>query len=285
MERIILGLLLSLIAGLSTSIGSFLAFFMKKPSPKFISFIMGFSAGVMILISFVELLQNSIHEIGLIFGDDIGLLLGLSFFFLGMIIMFLIDILVSHEYEYEDSIEVLINNHGKSKPHLHHGHRHRHGHHHSGQKKNNKLGKTSLFIIFGVFIHNFPEGMATFIGTLTQVELGILLAIAVALHNIPEGIAVAIPIYAYTQDKKKAFKWSFISGMSEPLGALLTWLVLFPFINDFVLNAMLGAVGGIMVYISLDELLPISRSLAKEHYSIIGIIMGMFIMAVSLILL
>ncbi len=127
--------------------------------------------------------------------------------------------------------------------------------------------------------------MATFIGTLTEVELGILLTVAITLHNIPEGIAVAVPIYAYTQDKKKAFKWSFISGMSEPLGALLTWLILFPFINDFVLNAMLGAVGGIMVYISLDELLPISRSLAKEHYSIIGIITGMFIIAVSLLIL
>jgi len=127
--------------------------------------------------------------------------------------------------------------------------------------------------------------MATFIGALTDVHLGILLAVAIALHNIPEGIAVAVPIYACTLNKKKAFKWSFISGMSEPLGAILTWLILFPFINDFVLNALLGAVGGIMVYISLDELLPMSRSLAKEHYSIIGIITGMFIMAVSLAIL
>jgi ZIP family zinc transporter len=277
MERIILGLLLSLIAGLSTSIGSFLAFFMKKPSPKFISYIMGFSAGVMILISFVELLQGSI--------ETLGLLLGLMFFFLGMIVMFVIDIVVSHEYEFEDSIEMLINNNGECKPHLHYGHRHKRRHHHRGQKSDVSLVKSSLFIFFGVFIHNFPEGMATFVGTLTEVQLGVLLTIAIALHNIPEGIAVAVPIYACTLDKKKAFKWSFISGMSEPLGAILTWLILFPFINDFVLNAMLGAVGGIMVYISLDELLPISRSLAKEHYSIIGIITGMFIMAVSLLIL
>ncbi len=277
MERVILGLLLSLIAGLSTSIGSFFAFFMKKPSPKFISFIMGFSAGVMILISFVELLQESMNKL--------NPLLGLMFFFIGMIIMFLIDILVSHEYEFEDSIEVLINNKGKCKPHLHYGHRKRHRNHHRGEKNNNTLVKTSIFIFFGVFIHNFPEGMATFIGTLTEVQIGILLTVAIALHNIPEGIAVAVPIYACTLDKKKAFKWSFISGMSEPLGALLTWLVLFPFINDFVLYGLLGAVGGIMVYISLDELLPMSRSLAKEHYSIIGIITGMFIMAVSLIIL
>jgi len=277
MELIILGLLLSLLAGLSTTIGSFIAFFIKKPSPKFISFIMGFSAGVMILISFVELLPESI--------ETIGLEMGLLFFFIGMIIMFIIDVVVSHEYEFEDSIEILINANGQSKPHLHYGHRHRHHHEHRGVKKDVNLAKTSIFIFFGVFIHNFPEGMATFIGTLTHIQLGILLAVAIALHNIPEGIAVAVPIYVYTLNKKKAFKWSFISGMSEPLGAILTWLILFPFINDFILNAMLGAVGGIMVYISLDELLPISRSMAKEHYSIVGIMTGMLIMAVSLLIL
>jgi ZIP family zinc transporter len=277
METIILALLLSLLAGISTSIGSFLAIFLKRPSPEFISFIMGFSAGVMILISFVELLQQSIEAIGFIFG--------ISFFFLGMLIMFIIDILVSHEYEFEDSIEILMNNNGISKPHVHYGHRHRQRPHHRGEKREINLVKSSMFIFLGVFIHNFPEGMATFIGTLTQVQLGILLTIAIALHNIPEGIAVAIPVYASTLSKKKAFKWSFISGMSEPLGAIITWLILFPFINNFILYSMLGAVGGIMVYISLDELLPVSRSLAKEHYSIIGIIIGMFVISISLALL
>lgn len=277
MENVLLALLLSLIAGLSTSIGSFTAFFMKKPNPKFISYIMGFSAGVMILISFVELLQTSIITLGFV--------MAIVFFFIGMIIMFLIDILISHEYEFEDSIEVLINNNGQCKPHLHYGHRHRRRLHNRGEKKDVTLVKTSIFIFFGVFIHNFPEGMATFIGALTEIQLGVLLTIAIALHNIPEGIAVAVPIYACTLDKKKAFKWSFISGMSEPLGAIVTWLILFPFINDYVLSAMLGAVAGIMIYISLDELLPMSRSLAKEHYSIIGIITGMLIMSVSLAIL
>ena len=277
MENVILALLLTSLAGLCTSIGSFIAIFMKKPNPKILSFTMGFSAGVMIFISFIELLIDSINVL--------GFLMAILIFFIGMIIMFFIDILVSHEYEFEDSIEFLINNTGECKTHLHHGHRHRYGHYERGQKRNDNLVKTSIFIFFGVFIHNFPEGMATFIGTLTELQLGIALTIAIALHNVPEGIAVAVPIYACTLDKKKAFKWSFISGMSEPLGALLTWLVLFPFINDFVLNVMLGAVGGIMVYISLDELLPISRALAKEHYSIIGIITGMFIMAISLAIL
>ncbi|MFX1353877.1 MAG: zinc transporter ZupT [Promethearchaeota archaeon] len=277
MELVLFALLLSLLGGLSTAIGSSISFFIKKPNPKLLSFIMGFSAGVMILISFVELLQESIITN--------GLFLGLMFFFLGMLIMLGIDMLISHQYEFEDSIEFLVNKNGESQPHLHYGHRHRKRHRHRGGKKNAHLVKTSIFIFFGVFIHNIPEGIATFIGTLTEINLGILLTIAIALHNIPEGIAVAVPIYVYTSNKKKAFKWSFISGMSEPLGAVITWIILFPFINETVLSALLGIVGGIMIYISLDELLPVSRSLAKEHYSILGIIAGMFIMAVSLILL
>jgi ZIP family zinc transporter len=246
----------------------------KKPSPKFISFVMGFSAGVMIFISFVELLLRSM--------SSIGYLPGILFFFLGMSIMFLIDVVVSHKYEFENSIEVLINENGSYKPHLHYGHRHRQ--HFRGEKKNLKIDKTTLFIILGVFIHNFPEGMATFIGTLAEINLGLVLTLAITLHNIPEGIAVSMPIYAYTGSKKKAFKWSFISGISEPIGAIITWVFLFPFITPTLLSALLGVVGGVMVYISLDELLPASRSLGKEHHSILGIMSGMIIIALSLAL-
>ena len=207
LEDFLFAFLLSLIAGLSTTIGSVIAFMVKKPSPKFISFVMGFSAGVMIFISFVELLLSSIASI--------GYLPGILFFFVGMSIMFLIDVVVSHKYEFENSIEVLINENGSYKPHLHYGHRHRQ--HFRGEKKNLKIDKTSLFIILGVFIHNFPEGMATFIGTLAEINLGLVLTLAITLHNIPEGIAVSMPIYAYTGSKKKAFKWSFISGISDPI--------------------------------------------------------------------
>ena len=274
LEDFLFAFLLSLIAGLSTTIGSVIAFMVKKPSPKFISFVMGFSAGVMIFISFVELLLSSI--------SSIGYLPGILFFFVGMSIMFLIDVVVSHKYEFENSIEVLINENGSYKPHLHYGHRHRQ--HFRGEKKNLKIDKTSLFIILGVFIHNFPEGMATFIGTLAEINLGLVLTLAITLHNIPEGIAVSMPIYAYTGSKKKAFKWSFISGISEPIGAIITWVFLFPFITPTLLSALLGVVGGVMVYISLDELLPASRSLGKEHHSILGIMSGMIIIALSLAL-
>ena len=127
--------------------------------------------------------------------------------------------------------------------------------------------------------------MATFIGTLQSIELGLILAFAIALHNIPEGIAVAVPVYTSTGSRKKAFTWSFLSGVSEPVGALIVGLILYPFINEFLLGAMLAIVGGFMIYISLDELLPASQSLDSQHLPILGIIMGMAVMAISLALL
>ena len=304
MDQAFFAILLSLIAGLSTTIGSVIAIVIKKQNPRFISFIMGFSAGIMILVSFVELLQESI--------EFNGLFIGILFFLLGMIIMFVIDVRISHHYEFEDKdYELLlcqdnnpletkvINSNPKSKNHKRsklndHYSRFKQRHKQRQQRlrqtilKNNgnpKLYKTSLLVAVGIFIHNFPEGIAVSIGTIKEVELGILLTFAIALHNIPEGIAVSVPVYACTGSKKRAFMWSFLSGISEPIGAILTWLILAPFINNYIMNAMLAVVGGLMVYISLDELLPISRSLAKEHFSILGIILGIFVMTISLAIL
>lgn len=280
MEAILTALLLSTIAGLSTTIGSFIAFVPRKPSKKFLSFIMGFSGGVMILLSFVELLQEGIQTN--------GLLPGILYFLLGMGLMLLIDMGVTHHYEYEDGIYTEENNNsankrpGRRQYHWNRRQRHRNRRQLSQQTQ---LRKTSLLVTLGVFIHNFPEGMATFVGTLKEFELGILITIAIALHNIPEGIAVAVTVSTHNESKLKPFLWSFISGISEPLGALAVGLFLFPFINDYVLGAMLAVVGGFMIYISLDELLPMSRSLGKEHTSILGIAMGMFVMAISLALL
>jgi ZIP family zinc transporter len=285
-EIIIFALLLTLLAGLSTTIGCIISFFVKEPSPRFISLIMGFSAGVMILISFVELLQEGIKIM--------GFFNGLLFFFIGMFIMLLIDVSISHRYEFETLhliYEETINNNNNhinksvpkhSKPHHSgHHHQHRHGHY----RYQDKLEKTSLLMFLGIFIHNIPEGVATFVATINRIELGILLAIAIALHNIPEGIAVSVPIYASTKSRKKAFLWSFLSGISEFIGAVVIGLFFLPFINDFLLGAMLAIVAGLMVYISLDELLPVSHSLGKEHMAILGIMLGMIVMTLSLILI
>ena len=284
MEPIFTALLLSTIAGLSTSVGSIIAFIMKKPSNKFLSFIMGFSAGVMILVSFVELLQEGIKTN--------GMLVGMLFFLLGMGLMLLIDITITHYYEFEDdySIEEIDDlSNRKSRQYTHdpyHVGQPRQRHRNRNQlSQKNQLKKTSLLVTLGVFIHNFPEGMATFIGSLKEFELGLLITIAIALHNIPEGIAIAATISSHTTNKFKPFLWSFVSGLSEPLGAILVGFVLYPFINDILLGAMLSVVGGFMVYISLDELLPMSRSLGKEHLSILGISAGMLVMAFSLAIL
>lgn len=243
-------LLLTLLAGLSTSVGSVIGILIKKPGPRFMSLTLGFSAGVMILVSFVELLQKGVESIGFA-PAHIAL-------FIGMAAMFLVDVLIPHEYM---------------------------GEHARGEGQNASMLKTGMFVALGIGIHNFPEGMATFAGTLQDVRLGAAIAVAIAIHNIPEGLAVSAPILAATGDRKRAFLWSFLSGLAEPVGAALAALVLFPFLNETVLGVMLSAVAGIMVFISLDELVPASRSFGEDHLSIVGVIIGMMVMAASLWLL
>jgi ZIP family zinc transporter len=145
-----------------------------------------------------------------------------------------------------------------------------------------RLLKAGLFVALGMGIHNFPEGMASFATALSDPQLGIAIAIAIAIHNIPEGLAVSAPVYAATGSRSKAFWWSFLSGVAEPAGALLAAVVLMPFLNDAILGGLLSAVAGIMVFISIDELLPVSRAYEEEHLSIIGIVVGMAVMSFSL---
>ncbi len=250
--NVVFALLLSAVAGLSTTIGSLLGALVHKPGPRFMSFTLGFSGGVMILVSFVELLQGGIEAIG--FGAA-----HLAFFG-GMLAMLLIDVLIPHDYMAES-------HHGEEDAHK------------------GRLLKTGLFVALGIGIHNLPEGMASFAGALQDPSLGVAIAAAVALHNIPEGLAVSAPVYAATGSRRKAFLWSFLSGVAEPAGAALAALVLMPFLNDALLGVVLAAVAGVMVFISLDELVPSARSFGQEHLSIVGVMAGMAVMALSLGLL
>ncbi len=145
--------------------------------------------------------------------------------------------------------------------------------------------RSGLFTALAIGIHNFPEGLATFGAALSDVKLGVLIAFAIAIHNIPEGISVSVPIFYATGDKKKAFTYSFLSGIAEPIGAVIGFLILQPFLSDGVIVALMAFVAGIMVYISLDELLPMAHQYGHSHMVIIGIILGMFIMALSLLML
>ena len=144
--------------------------------------------------------------------------------------------------------------------------------------------RTGLLTALAIAIHNFPEGLATFVSALQEPSLAIPIVVAIAIHNIPEGIAVSVPIYYATGDKKKAFLYSSASGLSEPIGAIIGYLILMPFMNDIVYGLLFAGVAGIMVFISLDELLPSAKEYGEHHLSIYGLVAGMAVMAVSLLL-
>ena len=247
----LLALALTAGAGLATTLGSLLGLVVRKPGPRLLSVTLGFSAGVMVLISFVELLAGGIESVGFLQAH-----LG---FFAGIAGMMVVDFLIPHTYLGERS--------------------------RVREKPEGQLARTGLLVALGIGIHNFPEGMATFAGALEDVNLGVAIAVAIAIHNIPEGLAVSAPVYAATGSRGKAFLWSFLSGVAEPLGAGLAGLFLLPFLNEAVLGWLLAIVAGIMVFISFDELVPTSRSFGQEHLSIGGVFLGMVVMALSLWLL
>lgn len=259
-----LALLFTLFAGLATGIGSALAFFTKHTNTKFLSFALGVSAGVMIYISFVELLASSQMALSEMYGMRTGMLYCTLAFFGGLAMAAFIDKMVPkkenpHEFK---TIE--------SMTHPPHG------------SKN--LMRTGVLTAIIVAIHNFPEGIATFMAAINSTKIGIAIAIAIAIHNIPEGIAVSAPIYYATGSKRKAFWYSFISGLAEPVGALTAYLLLMPFLSPLLLNLIFAAIAGIMVYISVDELLPAAEAFGEHHLSIYGFIAGMAVMAATLIL-
>lgn len=256
---------LTLFAGLSTGIGSLLSLITKRTSTKFLSIALGFSAGVMIYVSFVEILAKAKVALVTELGEKLGTWTTVGGFFFGILVIALIDKLIpSAENPHE--IHTVEEMDGKSESH-----------------KSN-LMRMGLFTALAIAIHNFPEGLATFTAALSDPKLGIPIAVAIAIHNIPEGIAVAVPIFYATGSRKKAFKLSFLSGLSEPVGALVGYLLLYHFFNDVVFGFIFALVAGIMVYISLDELLPSAEEYGEHHLAIYGLIAGMAVMAASLLL-
>ncbi len=255
-----IAILLTLIAGLSTGIGSLIAIFTKRTNKSFLSLSLGFSAGVMIYVSFMEMIPQANDLLTKEFGENIGYLYLILAFFGGMGLIALIDFLVpSSENPHEmHSIEEM--------------------------SKNRSLHKTGLIVALTIGIHNFPEGIATFMSGLTSLEIAIPITFAIAIHNVPEGIAVSVPIYQATGSRRKAFWLSFSSGLAEPFGAIVAYLFLMPFWSPLINAVILAGVAGIMVYISLDELLPSAEKYGRHHLSIIGVVLGMIAMAISLYL-
>ena len=283
---------ITLFAGMATGIGSIIAFSAKRTNYRFLSTATGFSAGVMLYVSFVEILPKGLTTLAACYGEYWSHWANVGSFFGGMLIIGLIDNLIPakenpHETRSETETMPL---HTPSAlpasppqaeqilPPGDHSH-------------NSKLMRMGLFTALAIGIHNFPEGLATFFAALQDPHLGVAIAIAVALHNIPEGISVSVPIFYATGNRKKAFLFSFLSGLAEPVGAGVAYLILLfvsggeATVPQELMGILFGGVAGIMVYISLDELLPTSRAYGQGHDSIFGLISGMAVMALSLLLM
>lgn len=258
-------LLLTLLAGLSTGIGGLMSFFSKSFNPRFLSVALGFSAGVMIYVSFVEIIPKANASLSAIFGEHRGYLFTTLGFFGGIAVIGLIDLLIpSNLNPHEIRQDVSDLDHPGMDSHL---------------------LRMGVFTALAIGIHNFPEGLATFLAALEDPNLGISIAIAIAIHNIPEGIAIAVPMYYATKSQTKALGFTLIAGISEPLGAIVGYSVLLGIFSEATFGVVFSAVAGVMVYVSLDELLPAAEKYGEHHIAILGVTLGMVVMATSLLLL
>ncbi len=265
LDPVLFAFLITLGAGLATGIGSVIAFYAKETNHKFLSATLGFSAGVMIYVSFVEIFAKANDSLIDAYNgnESKGTIITVIAFFVGMALIALIDILVPSEenpHEIRD-VEDL-----------------------NSPEAQKSLLRMGVFSAIAIAIHNFPEGIATFMGAIHDPALGIGIGVAIAIHNIPEGIAVSVPIRYATGSKKKAFYYSFLSGLSEPVGAVVGYFLLRAFLSDALFGIVFSGVAGIMVYIALDELLPTAEKYGEHHVAIIGVISGMVVMALSLLL-
>lgn len=261
------GLLLSLLAGLSTVVGALIAVAATargRLSERWLSGLLGLAAGVMVAVSFVELYAGSVNEIGLIRASIA--------FFAGFGAIFLIDVVVPHDYQTERAGEDRVCEPREWPPP-------------DIDDIQVCRERTGIFTALGIAIHNLPEGMVIVAGTAASPQLGVLLAVAIAMHNIPEGIAVAVPIIESTGNRARAIWYTFLSGMAEPLGALVGALILQPYLTVGVIEAVLAAVAGVMVFIGLDELLPTAHRYGEEHATTMGVLVGMVLMVATLVIL
>ena len=259
MQNVVFAISLTLLAGLATGLGSLMALFTKRTNTKFLAASLGFSAGVMIYVSMVEIFNKSKVFLTGAVGESTGYYIATAAFFFGVLFIGLVDYFVP-------STEGDIGNLKASD-------------------RTTALKRMGVMTALAIGIHNFPEGMVTFTSALKDPHLGVAIAIAIAIHNVPEGIATSAPIYFSTGSRAKAFFISFASGIAEPVGAAIGFLVLRPFLNDVVFGILFGAIAGIMVFISIEELLPMAREYEKSKITIIGFTVGMAVMALSLLLL
>ena len=271
MGNVISAFLLTLFAGLSTGIGSAISLLAKKANAKFLAVSLGFSAGVMIYVSMAELFLQAKATLGAHLGEKTGSWAAVGAFFGGILLIAVIDRLIPEQKNPHNMQAAAVGlSSGAAAD--------------AESDKTRRLMRMGLLTALALAIHNFPEGLATFVAGLSSPKVAIPVAVAIAIHNIPEGIAVSVPIYYATGDRGKAFLYSFVSGLSEPLGAVIGYVFLRNFLNEVTMGVVFAVVSGIMVFISLDELLPSAREYGEQHLSIYGMVAGMAVMAISLLL-
>lgn len=254
---------LTLAAGLSTGIGGLVSVASRRTSATFLSISLGFSAGVMLYVSLVEILPKAHAAISEETDRAAAGWWAVAAFFGGIALIGVIDRLVPAAINPHEPHSVVAREAAVDRT---------------------RLMRAGALTAIAISIHNFPEGFATFIAGLKDPSVAIPVALAIAIHNIPEGVAVAVPIREATGSRRKAVRWAFLSGLAEPIGALVGFLLLMPFLNGMTMGISFGMVAGIMVFISLDELLPTAREYGKHHLAMYGLVAGMAVMAVSLLL-
>ena len=275
MNDVMFAFALTIIAGLATGIGGIIVLFSKADNKKFLSICLSFSAGVMLYIAFAEIFLEALEMLEYEFGGENGLLIATVAFFAGIVVMAVIDKFIPHDDHDEKALGLIEPASNRNKQFE------------MRNKEDKELKQTGVMATVAIAIHNFPEGIITFIAALYDPALGVAIAIAIIIHNIPEGIAMAAPIYHATGSKKKAFLVSLGAGLTEPIGALIAWLFISNIFDDIegLFGIPFAVVGGIMVYVAIHTLLPAAQKYGKHHVVMKWLFLGMAVMALSLVII
>jgi len=269
MNDVLFAFMLTLIAGLATGAGGLVVLFTNVTNKKFLSICLSFSAGVMLYIAFAEIFKESFETLEYAFGDAKGLLIVTLSFFAGILLMAVVDKYIPHDDEIDELLEAN-KQHDKSL-----------------DSEKNSLKRVGISSTIAVAIHNLPEGLITFLAALHDPAMGIGIALAIIVHNIPEGVAIAAPIYHATGSKAKAFWVSVGAGLTEPLGALLAWLLFRNIFEEMegAFGISFAAISGIMVFVAIHQLLPAAHRYGKHHLVMKWLFAGMAVMALSIVAL
>jgi zinc transporter, ZIP family len=291
-----LALAITMGAGLATVLGSLLVIFARETNTRLLAFGLAFAGGAMVYVSLVEIFVKSQGAFGAVFPEKQAYAYATLAFFCGVGLLVVIDRLVPNPHHGVSETEVKDEMGGVPRPlgaavalgaHDHHGHHQPAARHHApavDTANRQLIARVGLMAALAITAHNLPEGLATFFATLENPTVGLPLAMAIAIHNIPEGVSIAVPVYYATGSRGKAILATFLSGLAEPVGALLGYLVLAPFLSDAMFGAVFGVIAGAMVFLALDELLPAARRYAQGHETVYGIVIGMAALALSLVL-